>query len=202
MRELFEWDYEGLPTQEQCTELLKPQLDILSGTIKKSWDEWLEIPDCTRLKISSMTRAGVMHDFIRDHATGLLTGSPGVAFADELPFFAIFVGEQACIRFKKLSAKRVAAPNSPIGHAYYNNATITGLPSNYFRLTCGYVLDTAGRELLDVSLTCQVRDQLVWGCSITEIAYSSEMGGEYIPSSEPVPPSISHRSVEPRAEQG
>jgi hypothetical protein len=185
--QLFAWETEGLLTREAAQAILMAVSDLFYEAIHAAWDEWLSLPENTRIKISAMQRGGFVHDLIVFHAKDRLAAATSVEIADATPFFAVYVSGDTIVRFKKLQSNYVAVPSTEHGKLFYNNAPMSCLRPFTNRLTCGYVLDQYGREVIDIAFTLQVRDEVVWRISLTEMAFAPE-SPDHAP--EPLPPVI------------
>ncbi|MBX3440860.1 MAG: hypothetical protein KF774_00535 [Planctomyces sp.] len=174
MSKLFAWEYEGLLTKEAAQALLMAVSDLFYEAIHAAWDEWLSLPVNTRLKISAMQRGGFVHDLIVFHAKDKLSTASKIEIAQTTPFFAVYVNDDTIVRFKKLQEDYVAVPATEHGKLFYNNAPMSCLRPFCNRLTCGYVLDRFGNEVVDIAFTLQVRDEVVWKISLSEMAYAPD----------------------------
>lgn len=180
---LFPRDDSRFPDKSSCMTTLKPFIEILSGTVLRSWDTWKDVPSEHRVVQEGSTSGMWMYRATQHFSKGFFSGSPGVKFLN-LPFFAIEIGGQACIRFRKLNQDFLAQRTSDMSKRYYNQGAIEGLDGDVDRLTCGYVLDRSGEDVKYIAITCQDADRIVWSTNIYSmfgVAQGSVVSGQSLP---------------------
>lgn len=129
-----------------------PELSVLRTIMLESWHRWMtEIPPVTRIDLCDSARAFVVHSFIKAAAIKHF-GSTAKPF-DKSKLKLFVIGEYA-IRFKKHDAELVSRnQETKQVKNFMQQLPLTGVPAT-FNLEAGYVLDSAGTEIISTNLVC------------------------------------------------
>ena len=121
------------------------------------------LPNCT-----SRTQASIVHDLIVAEIGREFHNVPGAECMEAAKRQVLLLGDNLLIRFKKLD-ERLMASNYPTQMAtdFSNQLDLPGVPGQV-RLTAGYLLNTAGTEILDCFITLQNASTVQWSIHLPE----------------------------------
>ncbi len=136
-------------------ELLADELPLVHSCIKLGWDDFMsEYSPAQRLKMSSRSRASVVHDLIVLRARETFETHIGAQCLDKEKMFVVAFHAGAAIRFKKLDERFLA---SGIGTSqaldFMAQEALPGIPE-YVYLQAGYRLNGLETDLEGIYLTC------------------------------------------------
>lgn len=170
---LFGFAVEGLLTEEQTTELVRPLASPLVACWYRAWKGWKAIPEDLRIRInqSPTARANVVNALATSYAKELLPEIDSIEICEDLQFFKFYIGDTAVLRLKRLDDDRLARNFSTEQQKlWYAHRHIEGIKDGATRLTVGYVLDAAQQEIKEVLVTLQLKNDLVYAIRLDDPA--------------------------------
>jgi hypothetical protein len=154
--------------QSEALRLLGPHLQaIRTDIVLGAWSEYSALPDSVRITLSTVTRAGIVHDQMVYRAIRYFGGVDGVKIIDLQKLFLFIFNQRIALRFKKFD-NELLSRNQPTKQVadFRGQSQLPGIEAMH-NLEAGYVLSDTEREIEKVYLVCPNMSRNYWEIEIT-----------------------------------